>query len=295
MPLRCLHPCILAVALALMFAGSASCADETAPTSIYGEKGPLLRLATGSPGELGLVEALARAYPGPLRVAWYKAGSGAALDMLRAGEVDLVIVHAPAAERHAVEAGWAASRTLVGGNRYYLVGPSDDPAGLDRMDQVTEAFRRIAASRSAFVSRADDSGTHRRELQIWRAAGVEPGGPWYRESGLFMSAGLRRANELGAYFLTDSSTWLTLEEELDRLRVLFDGDPRLVNAYHALIAPRSPAVDLARDFVGHLAGPAGQAVMSDHGRGRHGESLYMAAAAVPDTHAAERNTTEDGE
>src|SRR6056297_3746778 len=108
-------------------------------------------------------------------------------------------------------------------------------------------------------------------------------------------AGLRRANEGDAISLAESVTWLTLEEELDRLRVLFDGDPRLVNAYHALIAPRSPAVDLARDFVGHLAGPAGQAVMSHHGRGRHGESLYMAAAAVPDTHAAERNTTEDGE
>lgn len=278
-----------------MIAGSGLYAEEANPTAIYGEKGPLLRLATGSPGELGLVAALAGAYPGPLRLAWYKAGSGAALAMLRAGDVDLVMVHAPAAERAALEDGWAARRTLVGGNRYYLAGPSDDPAGVDGVGRVTEAFRRIAASRSAFVSRADNSGTHRREMQLWRAAGVEPAEPWYRESGLFMSAGLRRANELGAYFMTDSSTWTTLKAEMDRLRVLVDGDPQLVNAYHALIAPRSPAVDLAGDFVRHLAGPAGQAVVSEYGRNSHGESLYMAAATVPDQHAAGRNTTEDGE
>lgn len=295
MPVRCLHPWIAAVALAMVLPTSASRADETGPTAVYGDTGPTLRLATGSPGELGLVEALAAGYPEPLRLAWFKAGSGAALALLRTGAVDVAMVHAPAAERAAVAAGRAAERTLIGGNRYCVVGPSDDPAGVEGLDRVTEALRRIAASRSAFVSRADDSGTHRREMQLWRAAGVEPAGTWYRESGLFMSAGLRRANELGAYFMTDSSTWTTLEAEMGRLRVLVDGDPQLVNAYHALIAPGSPAADLARDFVRHLAGPAGQAVVSEYGRESHGEPLYMAAAAVPDRHAAGQKTTEDGE
>lgn len=270
--------------LALAAGASAAAAPEQTPTAVYGEEGPILRLATGSPGELGLVASLAAEFSRrqPLRLHWYKAGSGAALRMLRAGRVDMVLVHAPDAERDAVAAGWGAERTPIGGNKYYLVGPRDDPAGIRAAPDVIDALRRIAGKRERFVSRGDRSGTHRRELALWREAGIEPDWPGYTESGDFMAASLRRANAEGAYFLTDSSTWLALRDELPALAVVHASDPRLVNTYHALLSPGSDRAALAREFIGFLAGSAGQGVIAGFGRQRYGAALYLDVARLPD-------------
>lgn len=282
---RAARPRRFAVAvLALAGAASAAGTPEPAPTAVYGQEGPILRLATGSPGELGLVESLAAEFSRhqPLRLHWYKAGSGAALRMLRAGLVDVVLVHAPDAERDAVAAGWAAERTPIGGNAYYLVGPRDDPAGVRAAPDVIDALRRIAGKREKFLSRGDRSGTHRRELALWHEAGIEPDWPGYAESGDFMAASLRRANAEGAYFLTDSSTWLALRGELPALAVVHASDPRLVNTYHALLSPHGDRAALAREFIAFLAGSAGQEVMAGFGRKRYGAPLYFEVARLPD-------------
>jgi tungstate transport system substrate-binding protein len=260
----------------------ASAFSGPVPAAVYGDAGPTLRLATGSPGELGLVEALAQAFSRhePIRLAWYKAGSGAALAMLQAGDVDLVMVHAPAAERAAVAEGWASRRTAIGGNAYYVVGPADDPAGVRDADDVLDALRRIARAKVKFVTRGDQSGTHRQELALWREAGIQPDWTGYLASNDFMAASLRLADREGAYFLTDSSTWVVLKGEIAALRVLFADDPRLVNTYHALLASDGPALDMAWRFLDFLAGPAGQAVIRDFGRERHGAPLYLEAVRV---------------
>jgi tungstate transport system substrate-binding protein len=273
---------ILAV-LAMGAAWPASAESDSVPETVYGDAGPMLRVATGSPGELGLLGALAAAFAAqePVRVAWYKSGSGAALALLQAGQVDLVMVHAPAAERVAVAQGWAARRTALGGNAYYLVGPAADPAGVRQAADVVDALRRIAGANGKFLTRGDQSGTHRQELALWDLAGIQPDWPGYYASNDFMAASLRQADRDGAYFLTDNSTWVVLRGELANLDLLFSNDPRLINAYHALLAPDGASVKLAARFSEFLAGPSGQAIIRTFGRDRFGSALYVDAASVP--------------
>ncbi len=155
----------------------------------------------------------------------------------------------------------------------------------------------VSASENDIANRESvdgDAGSDRFDLGVIEVTG-EQGTDWYRESDFFMSAGLRLAGEIGAYYLTDSSTWVTLEKAVDGLRVLVDGDPRLVNAYHVLVGSNSPVGGLAREFIDDLAGPDGQAGLAAFGRSAHGEPLYMAAADVPDTKAARQNTNENGD
>jgi tungstate transport system substrate-binding protein len=271
---------VLLAGFAPLTGAPASEPSMPAPAAVYGETGPELRLATGSPGELGLIEALAIAFgqQEPVQLSWYKAGSGAALALLRDRHVDLVMVHAPAAEQRAVEEGWAARRTLVGGNAYYVVGPHDDPASIREARDALDAFRRIAAIEARFVSRGDQSGTHREELAFWEAAGIVPDWAGYYASGDFMAASLQMANRDGAYFLTDNSTWVALRAELDGLAVLFSGDPRLLNVYHGLLSPDGRSLELAERFLQFVAGPAGQATIREFGRDRYGAPLYLDAS-----------------
>lgn len=270
-------PRALLLALAITSLPTGVPADE--PAAIFGETGPLLRLATGSPGDLGLVQALAEGFASeePIRLAWYRAGSGASLGLLREGRVDLIMVHAPEAEAAAVEEGWAQGRRLVGGNVYYLVGPAEDPAAVAAAGTVTEALRRVAEARARFVSRGDNSGTHQRELALWAQAGIEPSGDWYRVSGDFMEASLRLAAEIAAYFLTDSSTWAALRSELPGLAILHSGDPGLINRYRILIGSDRPGAGLAWRFADYLVGDGGQAVIGGFGRQRFGMPLYFNA------------------
>jgi tungstate transport system substrate-binding protein len=273
---------VAAAGLACVAGGSAAADSAPVAAAVYGSSGPVLRLATGSPGELGLVGELAVRFSDqePIRLEWHKAGSGAALELLKQGRVDLVMVHAPAAETAAVAEGWAARRTPIGGNAYYLVGPTDDPAGIRASADALDALRRIASTGSRFLSRGDQSGTHRRELALWAEAGISPDWPGYSESSDFMAASLRRAEAEGAYFLTDNSTWVALQNELPGLERLYSGDPRLLNAYHALLAPDGPSAALADRFLRFLEGPDGQAVVRDFGRAQFGAPLYLDAAAL---------------
>jgi tungstate transport system substrate-binding protein len=216
-----------------------------------------------------------------VQVAWYKAGSGQALDLLKAGQVDMVMVHAPAAERAAVAQGWATRRTAIGGNAYYLVGPADDPAGCAAGARMS--WMRWVASPEAqakFLSRGDQSGRTGRSWPCGSSAGIDPAWPGYYSSGDFMAASLRRADRDGAYFLTDNSTWVVLRPELETLEVLFSGDPRLVNAYHALLSPGSASAELAGRFLDFVAGPEGQAVLREFGRAQYGAPLYLDASEV---------------
>ncbi len=257
-------------------------AEGVACAASYGDGPASFTLATGSPGELGLVKALAQAFApeAKARLGWVKAGSGESFGLLKGKQVDLVMVHAPAQVQRAVKEGWAVQRTLIGSNEFYLVGPKRDPAGVRKAADAAEAYALIAKARAKFITRADNSGTHKKELAIWAKAGIRPEGAWYLTNRDFMLATLRRADELGAYFMTDSSTWFLGSRGLANLTVLFRGDPTLVNTYHALRQPdgATPGAGLAGRFLAFLAAPAGQAIIGGYGRQEHGQALYHDAA-----------------
>ena len=252
------------------------------PEESYGPGPGTFSLATGSPGELGLLRLLGEAYcaKAGCRLDWIKAGSGQSLELLKAGGVDMIMVHAPAAEKKAVSEGWAGCSKLIGSNEFFIVGPQTDPAGIAKAASAADAYAKIAAAKARFFSRGDNSGTHKKEMDTWKDAGIEPAGDWYVVTRDFMTATLRRANDEGGYFMTDSSTWAAENKNMPRLKVLFSGDKKLVNTYHALCGQTNgkPTSDLAAGFIEFVASPAGQTIIRDYGRDTYGEGLYNDAA-----------------
>jgi tungstate transport system substrate-binding protein len=248
----------------------------------YGSGPNAFSLATGSPGELGLLKLLGETFSAKQQASlkWVKAGTGQSLKLLREQQVDMVMVHAPGGEEKAIAEGWATQRTLIGSNEFYIVGPANDPAGIAAAGNGAEAYRRIARSGARFVSRGDNSGTHQKEMQIWAAAGVKPEGTWYIVTREFMTASLKRADAEGAYFMTDSSTWVAEKSNAPGLRILMRGDKALVNTYHALAAAEgaTPGRETALRFIRFVASEEGQRIIRDYGKERYGEALYNDAA-----------------
>ena len=157
-------------------------------------------------------------------------GTGKALRMGRDGDVDVVLVHARQAEDKFVAEGHGEKRYGVMYNDFLLVGPKDDPAGVSKSENAGQALKQITEQRSAFVSRGDDSGTHKKELSLWKSTGIKPDGSWYREAGQGMGKVMQIAAEMDAYTLTDRGTWLAYKGRLP-LQVAFEGDPLLFNPY----------------------------------------------------------------
>jgi tungstate transport system substrate-binding protein len=253
-----------------------------AATETYGSGPKHFSLATASPGELGLLRLLGEAYCAKAGCAldWVKAGSGQSLDLLQNGQVDMIMVHAPVAEKKALAEGWAGCNALIGSNEFFLVGPPADPAGIAKADSAVDAYRKIAAAKAKFFSRGDDSGTHKKEMRTWTDAGLTPSGDWYVVTKDFMTATLTRANDEGGYFMTDSSTWAVEKMRLPKLTVLFSGDKKLVNTYHALCHQRDgqPTSAEAAGFITFVASPEGQAIIEGFGKDEHGQALYNDAA-----------------
>jgi len=160
-------------------------------------------------------------------------GTGAAIELGKRGDADLVFVHAKEQELKAVEEGYFVDRHDVMYNDFVVIGPSDDPVKINGIKSVTEAFRKIADSEYPFVSRGDNSGTHTKELSIWKEINIDPKGrKWYLDVGQGMAKTQRIANEKRAYTLTDRGTWLATKDKdkLDMIIVL-EGDPLLFNQY----------------------------------------------------------------
>lgn len=247
------------------------------PEATWGTGQHRFSLATGSPGELGLLEKLALefAQANDATVVWFKAGSGAAMRLLQERKVDMALAHAPPAERKAVADGWATGRKLVGSNEFWILGPADDPAHIGTARDAVDAFHRIHAAGAKMVSRGDNSGTHQKEMEIWRAAGLQPGGASYIVTRDFMTASMKRADAERAYFLTDSSTYIAEKKSVPNLRMLFRGGDLLLNPYHTLyLADPTPGTPIARKFGEFLVSPRAQAVMRDFGRAEYGEPMY---------------------
>lgn len=164
-------------------------------------------------------------------------GTGQALRLARNGDADVLFVHHKPSELAFIEEGFGVERFDVMYNDFILVGPKSDPAGIGRMKGIGEAFASIARSESPFVSRGDDSGTHKRELSLWKAAELDPvphSGAWYQELGAGMGATLNTAAAKSAYALTDRGTWLSFENKAE-LTILVEGDDRLLNPYGVIL------------------------------------------------------------
>ena len=204
-----------------------------APNAVHAERANVLRLATTTSTEnSGLLEYLLPAFEARegYQVHVIAVGTGAALRMGREGDVDVLLVHAPEAELKFIEKGYGVRRVSVMHNDFIFVGPERGSEQVVTAKNLAKALGRIADSPAGFVSRGDDSGTHKKELSLWKVAGLIPEGEWYRESGQGMGKVLQIAGELDAFTLVDRGTWLALQGQ-SSLRLVFEGDKALFNPY----------------------------------------------------------------
>jgi tungstate transport system substrate-binding protein len=202
-------------------------------------------------------------------------GSGKAIQFAREGAVDVLLVHAPTAEKEFIAQGYVAQRFPYMRNFFLIVGPASDPAGVKGLADARAAFARIARARSLFISRGDDSGNHQQETEIWKAAGVETAGSWYYEAGAGMAAVLKLANERGAYILIDDGTWLA-QRKSSPLQVLVRDTERLGNTYALMTMSKAKLPQInhrgAAALAQWLTSARGKAVVS--GLKVDGEPLY---------------------
>jgi tungstate transport system substrate-binding protein len=204
-------------------------------------------------------------------------GTGKALRMGRDGDVDVVLVHAPKAEIEFVEGGDGVKRFSVMHNDFVIVGPESDPAKLKAADSINKAFSNLARSGQSFVSRGDNSGTHKKELSVWNKVGIKPEGQWYREAGQGMGKVLQIAGELGAYTLTDRGTWIAYRDK-SPLTIVYEGDESLLNPY-SIIAVNPEKHDVnnggANSLIEWITSPEGKKIIG--GYRMRGEQLFFPA------------------
>jgi tungstate transport system substrate-binding protein len=212
-------------------------------------------------------------------------GTGAALAMGEKGDADVLLVHAPKAEEAYMADGRGLSRQVVMHNRFIVVGPATDPAHVHGATSAVDAFARIAASGAAFVSRADDSGTNKKELELWQTAGATPQGAAYIKSGSGMADTLHIASQKAAYTLTDDGTYLSQRGTLDLVPALEDAND-LRNVYHVIVVKPIPGrpSNLAggEAFAQYVVSAAGQRLIAAYGKERFGRPLFSVdAGTVP--------------
>ncbi len=275
--LRCLRLPTLALPLpALIFAlVLLACSQKAA------EDGDLLLVTTTSVRDSGLLSALLPTFEQRtgIRPQVIAVGSGAALRMGRDGNADVLITHAPAGEAELVASGAALSRKPFMENYFVIVGPPEDPAGVRAARSPADAMRRIAETSAPFISRGDDSGTHRREIELFQEAGLDPAGGWagFASSGSGMGETLQIAGERRAYLLSDLGTFLAFRKRIE-LESLSPAHPSLRNVYSVVrIAPErlDPVrAERAAQFEAFLFEAETQQWIAEFGRERFGEQLF---------------------
>jgi len=251
------------------------------------ERPDLILATTTSTQDSGLLDALVPAFQDATGyvVKVVAVGTGQALKMGEEGNADVLLVHAPSSEVTYMDGGFGGERRLVMHNDFILVGPQADPAGVSGLT-IPAALQAIASTGSPFASRGDDSGTHKKELDLWKKAEVEPAGQaWYIETGQGMGATLTITSEKGAYTLTDRATFLANQDNLD-LAILLEGDPSLLNVYHVITVnpDKWTAVnaDGATAFADYITSVEGQKLIGTFGVEKYGQPLF-----IPDAGKAE--------
>jgi len=206
-------------------------------------------------------------------------GSGQAMVMGQKGEADVLLVHSPAAEIKFVAEGYGINRKLIMHNDFIVVGPAEDPAKIKGTQSTAESFKKIASAKSLFLSRGDNSGTHAKEKEVWRAAGINPEGEkWYQQTGLGMGQTLNVASEKKGYTLADRGTYLALKKSLG-LDILAEGDAILLNIYHVIeVNPAKwPRVNMAgaKAFSDFMVAKETQEIVKTFGVDKYGSPLFF--------------------
>lgn len=270
---------LLVAAILAVFAGSAmpAAAQPVDPNE-------LIVLTTTTTQDSGILRVVTGAFAAKsgLTVKPIVAGSGDILKQGARGEGDVLLTHSPEAEKAWMAEGNGTSRRLVMYNDFVIIGPAADPAKIAGL-KPADALRRIAENKAPFVSRGDRSGTHVRELAMWKRAGIDPKGQsWYRETGQGQGLTLDVAAQFQAYAFTDRGTYLVHARRIG-LPILVEGDPALYNIYHVMpVNPaRLPRVNAAagQAFADWLVSPEGQAAIAAFGKAEYGRSVFVPAAA----------------
>jgi tungstate transport system substrate-binding protein len=208
-------------------------------------------------------------------------GTGQALALAAKGDADVAMVHAPSLEKKYVADGKLLNRRLVMYNDFVIIGPKDDPAKIKSSKTALTALKLIEQSKSRFVSRGDNSGTHNLEKTLWKEAGVQPKGDWYIEAGQGMGATLGIANERNAYTITDRGTYLALAKRVT-LPILVEGDRLLLNVYSVMeVNPANgPRVNTAggKAFADFMVSPRAQSAIKSFGVEKFGQPLFVPVA-----------------
>ncbi|WP_134671087.1 substrate-binding domain-containing protein [Halorussus marinus] len=261
--------------------GGDSTAQETTTTGQSADTGggdigdgELVLATTTSTYDTGLLDALHPPFEEAFGVTikTLSKGTGASIRTARDGDADVILVHARGAEDKFLQDGHGVNRRDVMFNDFVVVGPSDDPAGIEGMDSATEAFATIADSGETFVSRGDDSGTNKKELNIWGQSDAEPSGQWYQQVGKGMGDTLVQTNQIGGYTLADRGTYLSMRDEID-LTILvqgpLQGGPTILKNPYGVI-PVNPAkhdnvnYEAAMAYAGYLTSPRGQSIIDNY-------------------------------
>jgi len=208
-------------------------------------------------------------------------GTGQALAQAAKGDADVVLVHAPSLENKYVADGKLLNRRLVMYNDFVIIGPKEDPAKIKSAKTALAALKLIEQSKSPFVSRGDNSGTHNLENTLWKEAGIQPKGDWYIEAGQGMGATLNIANERNAYTITDRGTLLALSKRVN-LPILIEGDKALLNIYSVMeVNPANgPRINVTggKAFADFMVAPQTQNVIKNFGVEKFGQSLFVPVA-----------------
>lgn len=250
-------------------------------------KGTLILATTTSTQDSGLLDVLVPLFEkeSGYTVQTVAVGTGEALKMGEDGNADVLLVHAPSFEVAFMDAGHGKERLLVMHNDFIIVGPASDPAAVKGL-KPADAFKAVYDAGAAFVTRGDDSGTHKKELGLWSKAGLDPkGAAWYIETGQGMGASLTVASEKGAYILTDRATYLANKANL-QLEILVEGDNSLLNVYHVITVnpEKYPKLNYqgALAFAKFMTSASTQSVIASFGVDKFGQPLFYPDADKTD-------------
>lgn len=239
------------------------------------DKGQMILATTTSTQDSGLLDELVPRFEDEsgCSVKTVAVGSGEALELGEKGNADVLLVHSPEAEVEFMDGGHGTSRKAVMHNDFVVVGPAGDPAKIKGQGSAADAFTLIAKAEAPFASRADESGTNTKELAIWEAAGIEPKGSWYTETGQGMGETLTIASQKQAYTLSDRGTWLATDN-LD-LELLVEGGQDLLNPYHVIVVKgENVNQDCAQEFSDWITSPGTQKEIGQFGVAEFGEPLF---------------------
>lgn len=265
-----MKPSFAAAAFLAAIIGSACSGDAAPPERV-------LLGTTHTLEDSGMLDTLVASFKAAhpeLTLSTVVGSSGEVLTMAERGDFDVIFTHAPDDEAAFVNGGHGSDRKLVMHNDFVIAGPPDDSAGVSNATDAADALMRIRQAGAMFVSRGDDSGTHKKELQLWKAAGVEPVWDGYVEAGTGMADALRLASQRRAYILCDRATFTVLRDELD-LAIVKDGDSRLLNQYSVTIVTSAANPEGARAFSDWITGVAAQAIIAEFGKAKTGTPLFI--------------------